>query len=696
MSDNRRRLLFANSRGENGSTSIVDQFSFTVCSLNITTSTNLQHPWSDRLYAIDNNDLFSAPKLLHYDTNGFTQYDMWKYDIIGFQEVANYVNQLDDIVNLLGDDYGYYSAYRGVTSVSSDNEACPIFYNKNKFTLVTGGRFWLSSTPDVESLNWVKEKRICVYAILEENATKQNILVLNTHLPSYQKYINGVIQKGEAISWSLNVIRKKIDSIILNHGKLMPIVLLGDLNANGDTKTANNKPIIQSIIAQPRTEASESVGTHYFFYNTTTYGAHSVIDYNYTNNTSNPDMKMPIAGADYTMLTDSYNNWAITPAYKINNDKSYAQFDYILLSRWPEGDDVYDTNTRMWCGHETNYSYITPVVGMSNGQRVISDHCAVVSKITVHNPRGYEVYDDTNVNFTIKTGTETKHDDSIIISATCNKNISNKFDINYDAIVGGSRISGTLPVKFTGTKYAIATTGSLANNESNVSSSISSKRSVITGLDFYNKPDKFLFGDYIANAKYRNDYYPTSVIYLSGINFNISSNNTSGNLFVKHDYKSYLNNTNFVTYYYNDLIEYDNNSIFIYDDTDLGSTWYYGDTKTIFKDGTQLIGRSNQYQYAESDINVLVLRIPCDFLLKDENPLSTLDNVQLSLANNPTINLIGNTGNNTQINYTGYEITKSNGYIRIFFYFESYPYTYITPHSSFSIIDPITVNIKVN
>ena len=64
----------------------------------------------------------------------------------------------------------------------------------------------------------------------------------------------------------------------------------------------------------------------------------------------------------------------------------------------------------------TNYSYITPVVGMSSGQRVISDHCAVVSKITVHNPRGYEVYSDTNVNFTIKTGTETKHDDSIIIS----------------------------------------------------------------------------------------------------------------------------------------------------------------------------------------------------------------------------------------------------------------------------------------
>lgn len=153
----RRRLLY-----KGGASSEVKKFSFNVCSLNIATSANLAHPWASRLSLMQESEFFKTPYVMQYDGSSYSFHNRDELDIIGFQEVANYNNQLNDIINLMGSSYSYYNAYRGITTISTDNESCPIFYNNSRFKLVTGGKFWLSSTPDVESANWVGVKRICV------------------------------------------------------------------------------------------------------------------------------------------------------------------------------------------------------------------------------------------------------------------------------------------------------------------------------------------------------------------------------------------------------------------------------------------------------------------------------------------------------------------------------------------------------
>ena len=73
-----------------------------------------------------------------------------------------------------------YRENRGIHS-----EACPIFYNANRFTLLDGGTFWLSDTPDVQSKfedSW--HFRIASYAKLRD-ADGTVFTVFNTH-PDYR------------------------------------------------------------------------------------------------------------------------------------------------------------------------------------------------------------------------------------------------------------------------------------------------------------------------------------------------------------------------------------------------------------------------------------------------------------------------------------------------------------------------------
>ena len=73
-----------------------------------------------------------------------------------------------------------YREDRGVHS-----EACPIFYNANRFTLLDSGTFWLSDTPDVKSKfedSW--HYRISTFAKLRD-ADGTVLTVFNTH-PDYR------------------------------------------------------------------------------------------------------------------------------------------------------------------------------------------------------------------------------------------------------------------------------------------------------------------------------------------------------------------------------------------------------------------------------------------------------------------------------------------------------------------------------
>lgn len=63
-------------------------------------------------------------------------------------------------------------------------EFSPVFYLRDKFTLIDSGSFWLSETPDKPGVKgWDAAcVRVCSYAVLEDKKTKKRFAHFNTHL----------------------------------------------------------------------------------------------------------------------------------------------------------------------------------------------------------------------------------------------------------------------------------------------------------------------------------------------------------------------------------------------------------------------------------------------------------------------------------------------------------------------------------
>ena len=139
-------------------------------------------------------------------------------DIIGFQEVTKihyrYLQQTFP-------DYDSVITYRDKSPLS---EGCPIFYLKEKFTLIDKGSFWLSETPEVMSKDWgAMCYRICSYVILENKADGKQLVVFNTHLDHIS---------DEARIKGIAVVLDKIKQF----GSL-PSIIMGDFNAREDSET---------------------------------------------------------------------------------------------------------------------------------------------------------------------------------------------------------------------------------------------------------------------------------------------------------------------------------------------------------------------------------------------------------------------------------------------------------------------------
>ena len=98
-------------------------------------------------------------------------------DVIGMQEaVPSAVNRLKD---LIGDTYDCVHLERD----KSTGESTPVWYNKNKYTLIESGSGWLSDTPDVMSKFPESEYvRVYVYVVLESKETGARFVHVNTHL----------------------------------------------------------------------------------------------------------------------------------------------------------------------------------------------------------------------------------------------------------------------------------------------------------------------------------------------------------------------------------------------------------------------------------------------------------------------------------------------------------------------------------
>jgi endonuclease/exonuclease/phosphatase family metal-dependent hydrolase len=102
-------------------------------------------------------------------------------DVIGLQE-AQY-SQLKDIREVLPH-YDSYAA--GRSDGKQRGESCPIFYRKDRFTLLDSGTFWFSDTPAVSgSKDWGNiAPRICSWVHLYDKRQNTGFYVYNVHLAS--------------------------------------------------------------------------------------------------------------------------------------------------------------------------------------------------------------------------------------------------------------------------------------------------------------------------------------------------------------------------------------------------------------------------------------------------------------------------------------------------------------------------------
>ena len=141
-----------------------------------------------------------------------------KPGIIGFQEATKWH------YSYLQETFPEYDSVITYRDEAFNSEGCPIFYNKNLYTLVDKGSFWLSETPEVMSKSWgAQYNRVCSYVILTQKSTNEKFVVFNTHLShvSDEARINGI-----------KVVLQKIAEF----GSL-PSVIMGDFNAQEGSET---------------------------------------------------------------------------------------------------------------------------------------------------------------------------------------------------------------------------------------------------------------------------------------------------------------------------------------------------------------------------------------------------------------------------------------------------------------------------
>lgn len=154
-------------------------------------------------------------------------------DVLGVQEAL--LNQLNDITK----EFPEYSLVGvGSEDGKEKGEFSPILFNKNKFSLVKSGYFWLSTTPDSPSKGWDAAcERIATWVQLKVKSTGKQVFIMNTHFDHI-----GQIAKQESVS----LIQLKIDQ--LRDG--LPVIFMGDLNSNPDSI------VVQSLL---QTERSTSL-----------------------------------------------------------------------------------------------------------------------------------------------------------------------------------------------------------------------------------------------------------------------------------------------------------------------------------------------------------------------------------------------------------------------------------------------------
>lgn len=136
-----------------------------------------------------------------------------KPDVFGLQEATD--PQIEDIQKGMPD-YDFVGV--GREDGKKSGEFSPVFYNKKKYKLIRSGHFWLSETPDTPSLGWDAAcKRICSWAMLQDNKSGKSFIYANTHLD----HIGNNARNNGAM-----LIKERLSRMASN----IPMMITGDFN----------------------------------------------------------------------------------------------------------------------------------------------------------------------------------------------------------------------------------------------------------------------------------------------------------------------------------------------------------------------------------------------------------------------------------------------------------------------------------
>lgn len=161
------------------------------------------------------------------DVNGVPQFLRWnlvlqeilnvKPDLLGLQEATPlWMTTLQAMLP----EYGCVGVSRdNGKTVARLGEACPIFYLKERFTLIDHGDFWLSDTPDKPSFGpGAGSRRVCTWALLQDRQIYTPVAYVNTHLDNASE---------EARVLGANM----ICDFISDRFSRVPVVFTADLNS---------------------------------------------------------------------------------------------------------------------------------------------------------------------------------------------------------------------------------------------------------------------------------------------------------------------------------------------------------------------------------------------------------------------------------------------------------------------------------
>ena len=191
-------------------------------------------------------------------------------DILGAQEVL--ANQLKDITEKLPE---YNSIGVGREDGIENGEFSPIFYKKNKFTVLKSGYFWLSETPEKPSKGWDAAcERIATWAQLKDKSTGKIVFVLNTHLDHV-----GTLARQK----SVEMLKK--NTALLSEG--LPQIIMGDFNADPESTVIKQMliPADSVVLFNSKAVAKKIFGSAWTFngFGTVAIKERPIIDYIFVN-----------------------------------------------------------------------------------------------------------------------------------------------------------------------------------------------------------------------------------------------------------------------------------------------------------------------------------------------------------------------------------------------------------------------------